>query len=175
MLVNSTGQLKCHNISKELLQKSPNSLVCGNLGDISIPWNYQACSELILEPLTSEGLGFYVEEDVQIPEVERACRERFNVTSRPFWMPYSFGTARDMLRTARNIFFSDGEKDPWRVGGVGSAYNNTIHSSVEYYYIEGAAHHEDLQFHHYRTAPGVRKAKQLEEAAIRRWLLQSRQ
>ena len=36
------------------------------LDSIYETWNYQVCTELILEPLTSDGNGFYVESDEQV-------------------------------------------------------------------------------------------------------------
>ena len=61
VFLNWTGQLKCHNTSAELLASQSllhASLGGSTLGDISRPWNYMACSSLILEPLTSDGDGF---------------------------------------------------------------------------------------------------------------------
>jgi len=79
------------------------------LGDISRPWNYQACSELILEPLTSDGNGFFVETEAQVASVEAACRQRFSVTPRPSWMPNAYGNGAQLSTTLRNVLFSDGE------------------------------------------------------------------
>lgn len=83
IFLNYTAQLRCHNTSAELLDTAArlpsrtsrtvalppalHSLVASaasppsSLGDISKPWNYMACSALILEPLTSNGDGFFVE------------------------------------------------------------------------------------------------------------------
>ena len=59
-----------------------------SLGDISLTWNYQACTELVLEPLTSDGDGFYVEDDSQIAEVAARCQQIFgDIVTRPFWSP----------------------------------------------------------------------------------------
>ena len=41
-----------------------------------------------LEPLTSDGDGFYVEDDDQIPEVAARCQQIFgDIVTRPFWSP----------------------------------------------------------------------------------------
>ncbi len=57
--------------------KSMSSGVGGpQLGSIYDTWNYQACTELILEPLTSDGNGFYVETDAQARRCVHALRPR---------------------------------------------------------------------------------------------------
>lgn len=90
VFLNFTGVLPCHDTRAELLGesapcgfgswspllRSPRAAAAlslrlggdalspsGGLGDISIPWQYQACTQLILEPLTSDGFGFYPEDD----------------------------------------------------------------------------------------------------------------
>ena len=83
VFLNYTAQLRCHNTSAELLrqatlgprgggggggggakmQRPPSRASLAGLvgsggpglGDITRPWNYMACSSLILEPLTSDG------------------------------------------------------------------------------------------------------------------------
>ena len=80
VFLNWTGQLPCHNISLELVGSDSGKRRlqrASSLGDINRAWNYQACTELILEPLTSDGQGFYVEDDDQIPEVIRNCERMF--------------------------------------------------------------------------------------------------
>ena len=121
---------------------------------------------------TSDGKGFYTEDDDQIGQVEAACKQRYgHIVSRPGWMRTMFGNGVDIARHATNIVFSDGEKDPWRVGGVpsnASAYSPD--GSVVHILIEDAAHHQDLRSDHAGNPPSVRKAKDLERAHIHKWL-----
>lgn len=231
VFLNWTGQLPCHNFSKELLVNTPAAGFTGrtdltnrqlqgaesnkdlgitkearnrktyaspsktnvqqatqkevkatpttpsSLGDINRPWNYQACTELILEVLTSDGFGFYVEDDEQIPQVEGACREMFGstVVTRPMWMKESFGNGADLARSLKNVVFSDGEKDPWRVGGVpNNAGSISPDGSVVHILIQDAAHHQDLRSDDFRNPPSVVRAKQLEKMYIYKWLNVSR-
>eukprot|EP00040_Diaphanoeca_grandis_P026200 m.146472 g.146472 ORF g.146472 m.146472 type:complete len:537 (-) comp30480_c0_seq4:244-1854(-) len=144
-----------------------------SLGDINRPWNFQACSELILEPLTSDGDGFFVEEDSAIPQVEAACRAEFDVIPRPGWMVKAYGTGEQLVKATHNIIFSDGEKDPWRIGGVPANAADLGDGSVVHILIEDGAHHQDLRFHNDADPPTVTAAKAFEFKTIAAWLAQA--
>lgn len=191
VFLNWTGLLPCHNISAELLlgkhglparpqqphQTQARALSNGRavsaaLGDITRPWNYMACSSLILEPLTSDGNGFFVPFDSQIPDVERACRVWFEgIQPRPSWMPAAYGNGIQLAQSLRNVFFSDGEKDPWSVGGMpdnSSAYS--MDGSVVRVLIAGAAHHEDLRFSERYDSDALVAARKAELEHVKRWI-----
>ena len=93
-----------------------------DLGTVS--WNYQACTELLLEPITSEGLGFYPPAPgKQTAEVFGRCAMLFGVSPRPFWMPASFGRGKDYALSLADgggalsrVVFVENSKDPWHVG-----------------------------------------------------------
>ena len=71
-----------------------------------------ACSSLILEPLTSNGDGFFVEPPSQVPQVEEACRRVFRgVMPRIHWMPTTYGNGVQLAANLRNVVFSDGDKE----------------------------------------------------------------
>lgn len=170
--LNYTGQLPCHYVESELIGHRSvglKGLLGGRRdGDNSIEmiaWNYQACTELILEPLTSDGFGFYPPDEDQIAAVEAACRARFNSVPRPAWIQTSTGGS--MLRFASNIIFSNGEKDPWRTG---APQGNQLGPDVVLMEIPDAAHHEDLRFTVREDPPSVGVAKRKELAYIKRWL-----
>lgn len=204
VFVNFTGQLSCHNISKELVggggggrgwwsshrqfhnhyhhhhhhppkNNNDHNHDRKSLGDITRPWNYQACTELILEPLTSDGDGFYVPPPDLVPSVEAACQAQFpGVVSRPGWMQEAYGNGADIVRHTKNVIFSDGEKDPWRVGGVPADAAKIGDGSVIHMLIEGGAHHQDLRFADPRDPPGVTAAKARERVLILDWIRQYR-
>ena len=177
VFVNFSSQLQCHNISKELLASSPLtsrhyfSSPPAGLGDITRPWNYQACTELILEPLTSDGDGFFVPLPSQVPSVVAACKRLFpGIQARPKWMLETFGDGIQIVKTTRNIIFSDGEKDPWRVGGVPNNASLIGDGSVRHILIENGAHHQDLRYSDSRNPIEVEQAKKLETDIIKRWV-----
>ena len=184
VFVNYTNQLECHNTSQELLSSislypsvarkrqtnapsPPHSL-----GDINRPWNYQACTELILEPLTSNGNGFFVPDPSLVPNIEAACKIEFgpNTMTRPNWMRESFGTGTQIVKATHNLIFSDGEKDPWRIGGVPSNAKNLGDGSVVHLFIEDGAHHQDLRYSNEMDPATVTAAKKVELNIIQGWL-----
>ena len=126
----------------------------------------------MLEPATSDGLGFWVERDDEIEALQAACRSQFGdaLVSRPAWLPASLGDGVALVRALTNVVFSDGDKDPWRIGGVpanASAYGD---GSVRHVLMKGAAHHQDLRFDDPRDPPSVGEAKAAERRAIEGWL-----
>jgi hypothetical protein len=86
-------------------------------------------------------------------------------------MPAVYGNGIQLAKVLHNVFFSDGEKDPWRVGGVPdntSAYSKD--GSVVHLLIEGAAHHEDLRFSEPTDSAALTSARAMELLHVRRWL-----
>lgn len=61
---------------------------------------------------------------------------------------------------------SDGEKDPWRVGGVVQSPN----PSVEVMVIEGGAHHQEFRFADSRESPAVQVARDRETDLVKKWV-----
>ena len=128
-----------------------------------------ACTELLLEPITSDGYGFYPQSREQIAEVERNCQAMFEVEPRPHWLIAAFGRGAD-YRHVSNIFFSENDKDPWHVGTLTLPPRGGVNGTVTRFVASGGAHHQDLRFSSKWDAPDVVTARSLEAAAIRRWL-----
>ena len=129
-------------------------------------WNYQACTELPLEPMTSDGYGFYPE--AQTSELAHRCEQLFGVTPRPHWMPLAFGQGADWSQ-ASNIVFSENDKDPWHVGTRSLPAVGGVNGSVVRHLARGGAHHQDLRFSSPLDSEGVRQARTLELASLRSW------
>ena len=72
------------------------------------------------------------------------------------------------------MIFSDGEKDPWRVGGVPADSAKIGDGSDILILIEGGAHHQDLRYADSRDPPGVTAAKLRERELILHWIAQAR-
>ena len=77
----------------------------------------QACTELPLEPISSDGFGFFPPADGdEAGRLARNCARIFGAETRPRWLPLSFGGGEAMGRTLTNVFF--GENDKVRVAAT---------------------------------------------------------
>ena len=134
-------------------------------------WNYQACTELPLEPITSDGFGFYPERGArQRAELSANCAARFGgVRPRPGWMGLAFGLGADYRHHSR-ILFVENDKDPWHVGTSSVADTGGVNGSVTRMVAIGGAHHQDLRSFSPLDAPGVRMARQFERSRMLAWL-----
>ena len=170
VFVNYTGQLRCHNISMEMVGRNYLKSVGAGLGSIYDTWNYQACTQLILEPLTTDGNGFFVESESQISQVEAACQRRYpGIVTRPLWMLKAYGSGADIVKHTSNVIFSDGDKDPWSIGGVPMNSSSADGSSF-HLYITDSAHHQDLRFSDPLDSASLQTARIIEQEAIARWI-----
>eukprot|EP00933_Yihiella_yeosuensis_P023383 TRINITY_DN18212_c0_g4_i1.p1 TRINITY_DN18212_c0_g4~~TRINITY_DN18212_c0_g4_i1.p1 ORF type:complete len:504 (-),score=68.37 TRINITY_DN18212_c0_g4_i1:113-1624(-) len=167
LYLNGTGQFRCYDILAEIVGRPTEGIFKGpKVAPDMGPWQYQTCNELILEPITTDGMGFYPPSDEQLSSVAAACELRYGVTPRPAWLPVSTGGSR--LRVG-NLLFTDGEKDPWRAGAV-RIEQVPKGLDVVHHLIPGSAHHEDLRFNAPSPNPEVVKAKQMALAAMQRWI-----
>ncbi len=132
-------------------------------------WNYQACTELILEPITSDGYGFYPPSESQLASTRALCAAAFEIEPRPGWMPLAFGRAA-AFGSASNIVFMENDKDPWHVGTATLPPVGGVNGSVLRVLAHGGAHHQDLRSTSALDAPEVLRARALERDAMRRWL-----
>jgi hypothetical protein len=125
---------------------------------------YQSCTEMPF-PMGANG-----KTDVLRPrpydfgEFTDCCLKKFGVKPNPTWIPTQFG-ARD-VSGASNIFFSNGNLDPWSSGGVLSVDEPSLQAFV----IDKGAHHLDLRFSNEADPESVREARALEYAAILLWV-----
>ena len=70
------------------------------------------------------------------------------------------------FRDYSNIFFSNGDRDPWKAGSP----SNSINQNIIAFEIEDAAHHLDLRLPNDNDPQGVRSARNLETLWLRIWL-----
>jgi len=180
-LVNTTGGLKCVDLAAELVggqvgtQLRPRTAAAAasatgeDLGVVA--WDYQACTELPLEPITSDGLGFYPERaGKQQRQLAANCAARFGgARPRPGWMGLAFGLGAD-YRHHSNILFVENEKDPWHVGTASISNVTGVGGTVRRHVAIGGAHHQDLRFASPLDAPGVVEARKLVSQTVAEFL-----
>jgi hypothetical protein len=73
---------------------------------------------------------------------------------------------RDFFKTS-NIIFSNGDLDPWTVGGV---YRNVSGWDSISLLIKNAAHHLDLRSDDPNDTPEIKDARNIERAWIKKWI-----
>lgn len=167
LYLNATGSFQCYDFLAEIVGRPTDGRLRGPVMPPDMgPWQYQACTELPLQTLASDGLGFFVASDDQLPEVAAACKMRYGVTPRGDWLPLSLGGSD--LRVG-SLFFTDGEKDPWRTGSI-RLDRVKPGLDVQHLVIPGAAHHEDLRFDSQPPQPQVQSAKLKAREAMQRWI-----
>lgn len=47
---------------------------------------------------------------------DASCQQQFTTTTRPQWILDTFGDAAGFAKSAGNIVFSNGDRDPWSMG-----------------------------------------------------------
>ncbi len=72
---------------------------------------------------------------------------------------------------ASNIFFPNGDLDPWYSGGI--IHNVTGTFDVISFIVTGGAHHSDLRAPNPADPPATVEARAIGTAAMQRWIAQS--
>lgn len=167
LYLNATGNFRCYDFLAEIVGRPTDGHLLGPMVPPDMgPWQYQACTELPLQTLASDNLGFFVASDSQLSNMAAACRMRYGVIPRVDWLPLSLGGSD--LRVG-NLFFTDGEKDPWRTGSI-RLDKVKPGVDIQHLIIPGAAHHEDLRFDSQPPRPQVQDAKLKVRETMQRWL-----
>ena len=107
--------------------------------------------------------------------VRAHCQEAHGVTPKPAWVALEFG-GRAALAATSNIIFSQGEYDPWLVGGVTADALAAAGAppSVVVLPIAQGAHHLDLMWAHPGDPESVVDARAAEMDTVVGWLAEHR-
>jgi len=124
-------------VSGPLYQRQQQQQALGKLDDLDMsPWNYQACTEIPMEPLTTDYQGFYPPDDESFTsgDYQRACATAFPGTRIPDVygggdscqaqnvIPTKYGLTSTMDEAAwqplSHVVIVDHEFDPWRTGAL---------------------------------------------------------
>mmetsp|Transcript_59111 Transcript_59111/g.93637 ORF Transcript_59111/g.93637 Transcript_59111/m.93637 type:complete len:489 (-) Transcript_59111:54-1520(-) len=167
LFLNSTGGYHCYDLMAEVVGRPTE----GHLsGPVKAPdmghWQYQACNEMPMQSLTSDGMAFYPASDDQLVEVASTCQLRYGLTPRTTWLKVNFGGSDLQVG---NLLFTNGEKDPWRVGAP--KFESLLEGlDISQHLIPAGAHHEDLRFDSDPPKEAVSVAKAVTLMAMRRWI-----
>jgi len=129
-------------------------------------WDYLFCAEMT-QPMSRDGVhDMFWSQPFNLAGTESQCLAEWNVTVRPDWATTLYGGWAG-VRAASNIFFSNGQLDPWKGGGVTT--NVTTDRDVVAMVIAGCGHHMDLMFSNPLDPPSVKEAREAEKAYIAKW------
>ena len=167
LFLNATGGYRCYDFLAEMVGRPTTGTLHGpSIPPDMGPWQYQACNELPMQSLTTDGMGFYPAADDQMSQISDSCQMRYGIRPRTSWLQVNFGGS-DLH--VGNLFFTNGEKDPWRVGAP-KPERIAKGLDIQQHLIPEAAHHEDLRFDSLPLRPKVSAAKQQALALMKRWI-----
>ncbi|KAJ1274362.1 hypothetical protein BS78_05G056900 [Paspalum vaginatum] len=135
-------------------------------------WDWQACTEMVLMTY-----GLSNDSVLQPPwpfnltDVLDGCRNDTGVPPRPFWLETQFGgfdIENVLRRSASNIIFFNGLRDPWSTGGVLKSISDSIIALVE----PKGSHHVDLRFSSAEDPEWLKQVRAKETRIVARWLKQ---
>jgi len=153
---NHTGEVKCLDVDAD---------PAGGLGMQA--WEYQACMELILPICSDPSKDMFPKQEWDNAAYLRACEGQWKSTARPNWLSLLYGgvTGYD-YSGASNIFWSNGNLDPWSVGGV---LESPCRNCPVYLIMDGA-HHLDLRGAMPEDPMSVKLCRNQEIAWIKQWI-----
>lgn len=152
---------------------------CFDLNDHSDPhdlggWQWQACSEMIMPEGASSKESIFPESKWSVKDRNAYCKFAYNVVPRPNWITSEFGGHNIEIvlkRSAGNIIFFNGLRDPWSGGGVLKNISKTIIAIV----AKQGAHHVDLRYSTKEDPKWLKDVRIQEVKIIESWISQYHQ
>ncbi len=115
-------------------------------------------------PICSNGVTDMFEPSPwNLTSYSQSCKQQFGVPSDIEKALILFGG--DHIKSATNIIFSNGDRDPWSAGGVLQTLNPTLPAIK----ISGACHHEDLRASGPNDTQAIKDARIQELNIIKGW------
>lgn len=142
----------------------------GNVGVLG--WDVLACSEMALIMPNNGVQDFFPPSPWNSTAYTDECEQSWGIEPRYDWaMEYFGGFSLDDYQYYSNIFFSNGNLDPWMGGGVTTNISESLISFV----IDQGAHHLDLFGPNPADPPSVITAREMETNYIKQWIQEKRQ
>lgn len=130
----------CHDTYREYVACS-DPTGCGT-GPDNPPWDYQACTEMILPGGSTNVTDMFPALAFSIDMRQHYCQGKFKLGfSRLDWLATNYFGSDDDVRKASRIIFPNGDLDPWRSGGVLKDLSPSLIAIT----VKGGAHHLDLR------------------------------
>jgi len=129
-------------------------------------WDYQSCTEMVMPMGTDGKADMFWEAPWNLTAAMDRCVSTYGIVPRPDWIMTYFGG--DNMLGFSNIFFSNGNLDPWYGGGVLGEMKNS--PTIETFMIQGGAHHLDLRASDPLDPATVIECRKRQQQAITRWI-----
>ncbi|CAD6258187.1 unnamed protein product [Miscanthus lutarioriparius] len=134
-------------------------------------WNWEACTEMMVMAYGVRDGSVLPPSPSNFTDVVDDCRKDTGLPPRPFWIETEFGgydIANVLNKSASNILFFNGLRDPWSTGGVLKSISDSVIALVE----PKGAHHVDLRFSSKDDPEWLKQVRVKETRIIARWLKQ---
>lgn len=134
-------------------------------------WDWQACTEMILMSYGVSNSSIFPPEPFNLTDVLAGCQASTGLPPRLYWIETEFGgfdIGNVLRRSASNILFFNGLRDPWSSGGVLKSISKSIIALVE----PKGAHHVDLRFSTKEDPDWLKQVRIKEKRIIAHWLRQ---
>ncbi|XP_065645101.1 dipeptidyl peptidase 2 isoform X2 [Hydra vulgaris] len=130
----------CHDLYEEYVACS-DPTGCGT-GPDNPPWDYQACTEMILPGGSNNITDMFPHLDFTLEMRQHYCSKRWGLGySRLNWLATQYWGSLNDIKKASRIIFPNGDLDPWHTGGVLEDLSDSLIAIM----VEGGAHHLDLR------------------------------
>jgi hypothetical protein len=142
---------------------------------VDLTWTYQTCTELPM-PIASGNTPpqIFDSEPFSWEGFEYTCNQTYGTDLRTAWEAVNYGMYSSdiakQLKYASNIVFSNGEIDPWSVGGIKTDLGNPNLTTIQ---IADSAHHLDMRAPTNQDPASVVAARKMYIQKIEKWTAKS--
>jgi len=159
-------KVRCHDTYAEYVDCA-DPTGCGT-GPASIPWDYQACTEMILPGGSTNKTDMFPEIDFTFDMRIHYCKGKYGLGfSRASWLGTNYFGSLDDIKKASRIIFPNGDLDPWMPGGVLHDLSDSLIAIM----IEGGAHHLDLRAANKADPQSVIAARKRITSILKNWMM----
>jgi len=153
MWYNNTGAVSCHSTVSE---------------DEDGQWGFQYCAEMTFG--FSAGYPFRPSQ-FNLTETSEGCVKRWGVAPNPVRSLEKFGDFSTYSSGVGNIFFANGDQDPWADYSLRECGESRVCSDgIVTWMIEDGAHHADLMFSNENDPESFKRVRRAQVKSISQWV-----
>ncbi|EGR33905.1 serine carboxypeptidase s28 family protein, putative, partial [Ichthyophthirius multifiliis] len=130
-------------------------------------WDILSCADMVLPMFSNGKTDMFYNSTWDLETYKQNCRKAYGVSPNPNWALNFYGGRNDQeMKGFSNIFFSNGMLDPWS----GGSPTQFINENLPVFYMEQAAHHNDLRLPAQGDPQSVIQGRKLEIFYIKKWI-----